>query len=67
MHKLSRWGSSTGLRLPAPVCEAARLRPGDYVYIACLAPGTSVFGQRARGCRGDVQTDGAPAVKEVVW
>lgn len=39
MQKLTRWGNSTGLRLPASVMEAAGLEAGDYVYIRLLDTG----------------------------
>ena len=39
MQRLSRWGNSTGLRLPASVMEAAGLEPGDYVYVRLLDSG----------------------------
>jgi antitoxin MazE len=39
MQRLTRWGNSTGLRLPASVMEAAGLGPGDYVYVRLLDTG----------------------------
>lgn len=39
MQKLTRWGNSTGLRLPASVMEAAGLEAGDYVYVRLLDTG----------------------------
>jgi len=39
MQRLTRWGNSTGLRLPASVMEAAGLEPGDYVYVRLLDTG----------------------------
>lgn len=39
MQKLTRWGNSTGLRLPASVMEAAGLEPGDYVWVRLLDTG----------------------------
>lgn len=39
MHRLTKWGNSTGLRLPASVMEAAGLQAGDYVYIRLLDTG----------------------------
>ncbi len=37
--RLSRWGNSTGLRLPAVVMEAAGLKAGDYVFVRLLDSG----------------------------
>ena len=37
--RLSRWGNSTGLRLPAAIMEAAGLKVGDYVFIRLLDSG----------------------------
>ncbi|MGJ7610689.1 MULTISPECIES: AbrB/MazE/SpoVT family DNA-binding domain-containing protein [unclassified Variovorax] len=39
MHRLGKWGNSTGLRLPASVMEAAGLEAGDYVYVRLLDTG----------------------------
>jgi antitoxin MazE len=39
MQKLTRWGNSTGLRIPAPVMEAAGLKPGSYVSVRLLNSG----------------------------
>lgn len=39
MHRLTKWGNSTGLRLPASVMEAAGLEAGDYVYVRLLDNG----------------------------
>ena len=39
MQRLTRWGNSTGLRLPASVMEAAGLESGDYVYVRLLDTG----------------------------
>lgn len=39
MQRLTRWGNSIGLRLPASVMEAAGLEPGDYVYVRLLDTG----------------------------
>jgi antitoxin MazE len=39
MQRLTRWGNSTGLRLPASVVEAAGLEPGDYVHVRLLDTG----------------------------
>ena len=37
--RLSRWGNSTGLRLPAAIMESAGLKVGDYVFIRLLDSG----------------------------
>jgi len=37
--RLSRWGNSTGLRLPAAIMEAAGLKVGDYVFVRLLDSG----------------------------
>ena len=39
MQKLTRWGNSTGLRLPAAIMEAAGLKAGDYVFVRLLDSG----------------------------
>jgi antitoxin component of MazEF toxin-antitoxin module len=39
MQRLTRWGNSTGLRLPAAVLEAAGLKPGDYCHVRLLDSG----------------------------
>ena len=31
--RLARWGTSLGVRIPKPLLEAARLRPGDTVSL----------------------------------
>lgn len=37
--RLSRWGNSTGLRLPAAVMEAAGLKVGDHVFVRLMDSG----------------------------
>ena len=37
--RLSRWGNSTGLRLPAAIMESAGLKVGDYVFVRLLDSG----------------------------
>ena len=37
--RLSRWGNSTGLRLPSAIMEAAGLKAGDYVFVRLLDSG----------------------------
>ena len=37
--RLSRWGNSAGLRLPAAVMEAAGLKIGDYVFVRLMDSG----------------------------
>jgi antitoxin component of MazEF toxin-antitoxin module len=39
MQRLTRWGNSTGVRLPSSVMEAAGLKVGDYCYIRLLDSG----------------------------
>lgn len=39
MQRLTRWGNSTGVRLPAAVLEAAGLRVGDYFHVRLLDSG----------------------------
>ena len=39
LQRLTKWGNSTGLRLPASVMEAAGLAPGDYVWVRLLDTG----------------------------
>jgi antitoxin MazE len=51
MQRLTRWGNSTGMRLPAAVLEAAGLRAGDYCHVRLLDSGDI----RIRPARGAVQ------------
>lgn len=44
--RLSRWGNSTGLRLPAALMEAAGLKAGDYVFVRLLDSATSACARR---------------------
>lgn len=39
MQKLTRWGNSTGLRIPAEVLAAAGLKAGAHVYVRLLDSG----------------------------
>lgn len=39
MQRLTRWGNSTGLRIPAAILEAAGLKVGDYCYVRLLDSG----------------------------
>jgi antitoxin MazE len=39
MQKLTRWGNSTGLRIPAEVLSAAGLKAGAHVYVRLLDSG----------------------------
>lgn len=39
MQKLTRWGNSTGLRIPAAVLDAAGLKPGSYVSVRLMDSG----------------------------
>lgn len=39
MQKLTRWGNSTGLRIPAALMDAAGLKPGSYVSVRLLDSG----------------------------
>ncbi len=39
MQKLTRWGNSVGIRIPAHVMGAAGLKSGDHVYVRLLDSG----------------------------
>ena len=39
MQKLTRWGNSIGIRIPAHVLGAAGLKSGDHVYVRLLDSG----------------------------
>lgn len=39
MQRLTKWGGSAGLRLPAAVMEAAGLKVGDSVHVRLLDSG----------------------------
>ena len=60
MQRLTRWGNSTGIRLPRSVLEAAGLKVGDYCYVRTLDSGEL----RIRPVRGAVPAcdanDGVP-------
>lgn len=55
MQRLTRWGNSTGVRLPAAVLEAAGLRPGDYCQVRLLDSGDI----RLRPVRGGISAEPA--------
>jgi antitoxin component of MazEF toxin-antitoxin module len=61
--RLSRWGHSTGLRVPRHVLECAGLRAGDEVYVRALENGDVLI--RAVKPRPDVfdESVGRPAPK----
>jgi len=37
---LANWGNSMAVRIPKPVADAAKLRPGDVLELAVESPGT---------------------------
>lgn len=39
MQKLTRWGNSIGIRIPAHVLGAAGLKSGDHVYVRLMDSG----------------------------
>jgi antitoxin MazE len=39
MQRLTRWGNSIGVRLPAAVLDAAGLKAGDYCQVRLLDSG----------------------------
>lgn len=39
MQKLTRWGNSVGIRIPAHVLGAAGLKTGDHVHIRLMDSG----------------------------
>lgn len=73
MMKLTRWGSSTGLRLPAEIALEAGLSPGDYVHVRLLNSGDI----RVRPAKSpqpadppddeDATREGATPVKVATW
>jgi antitoxin MazE len=38
--RLAKWGNSMALRIPKPVADAAKLRPGDELQLAVDGPGS---------------------------
>jgi antitoxin component of MazEF toxin-antitoxin module len=64
LQKLTRWGGSAGLRLPAAVIEAAGLKVGDSVYVRLLDSGDI----RLRPCKAaqivPVESDHKTSAKE---
>lgn len=64
MQKLTRWGNSTGLRIPVSVLEAAGLKPGAYVSVRLLNSGDI----RVRPAKNAqiVSEEGAPVRQEPV-
>lgn len=39
MQKLTRWGNSCGVRIPASILQAAGLKPGAFVHIRLMDSG----------------------------
>jgi antitoxin MazE len=39
VQRLTKWGNSTGLRIPVAVLEAVGLKAGSYVYVRTLNSG----------------------------
>jgi antitoxin MazE len=39
MQRLTRWGHSTGIRIPAPILKGMNLGVGDYVNIRLMDSG----------------------------
>ena len=39
MQKVTRWGNSCGVRIPAAILQAAGLKPGDHVHIRLMDSG----------------------------
>jgi antitoxin MazE len=62
MQRLTRWGNSTGVRLPAAVIEAAGLKVGDYCYVRLLDSGDI----RIRPVRAVVPAEIGPEKREKV-
>ena len=58
--RLSRWGNSTGLRLPAAIMEAAGLKPGDHVFVRLLDSG-DIRVRPVAGVRAPEGVDETPA------
>ena len=46
--KLSKWGNSAAVRLPKPVLEQAKLKPGDDLEISVEGTGRIVLQARTR-------------------
>jgi antitoxin MazE len=59
MQKLTRWGNSTGLRLPACVLEGAGLKPGSYVSVRLLNSGEIRIRPWGRLCPADEEQVGS--------
>ena len=65
--RLSRWGNSTGLRLPAAIMDAAGLKVGDYVFVRLLDSGdirvrpSAKVNESAGGDGGDAAPAKPPA------
>ena len=57
MQKLTRWGNSVGIRIPAHVLGAAGLKSGDHVYVRLMDSGDI----RVRPVNGRQQTESGGA------
>lgn len=60
MQKLTRWGNSVGIRIPAQVLGAAGLKPGDHVHVRLMDSGDI----RVRPVKGrqQAESEGAKTV-----
>ncbi|BCO26948.1 hypothetical protein MIZ03_1835 [Rhodoferax lithotrophicus] len=60
MQKLTRWGNSVGIRIPAQVLGAAGLKSGDHVHIRLMDSGDI----RVRPVKGrqQAESEGAKTV-----
>jgi antitoxin MazE len=66
MQKLTRWGNSTGLRIPAAVLEAAGLKAGGYVYVRLLSSG-DIRVRPVVNARPEGDPAEPPAAAETQW
>jgi antitoxin MazE len=57
MQKLTRWGNSVGIRIPAQVLGGAGLKPGDHVHVRLMDSGDI----RVRPVKGRQQAESVVA------
>jgi antitoxin MazE len=57
MQKLTRWGNSVGIRIPAHVLGSAGLKSGDHVYVRLMDSGDI----RVRPVKGRQQVESGGA------
>ncbi len=67
MQKLTRWGNSTGLRIPAAVLDAAGLKPGSYVSVRLMDSGDLRIRPAHRQAVTDEEERETPQLIETKW